>query len=292
MKTTPVKRRHVPRYPTKLQAVARPDLLRRNLPPGWRAVPEMAGAVALFLAANITAGRGADKAAGASSTAAIVAPVFDHGEGRGSTGCVAVAPPVFLSEEEAWQVIQEELAGSGVQLSEKKRAIQAVKAPLAEQVENTKGEILLQLRDPTQQPDFFSPKPDNKAPFNVDAMDPRKHIAVEFVSTDDFTRLCRPGWRTPNGGLGMSTVSTYRVKELASLVAERVKKESQEKLYFGAFYDPCGYATPKDTSRTNDPEVWKKRYEEAQAATAAESKRLLRLQVQDFVKWLQAQGAI
>jgi len=37
-----------------------------------------------------------------------VAPIFIHGDGRGSFGCVSVAPPAFLSEEEAFDVIHEE----------------------------------------------------------------------------------------------------------------------------------------------------------------------------------------
>ena len=47
---------------------------------------------------------------------AIVAPIFQHGEGRGATGCIVMSPPVFLSEEEALQVIREEMAAKGVQL--------------------------------------------------------------------------------------------------------------------------------------------------------------------------------
>ena len=46
-----------------------------------------------------------------------VAPIFKHGEGRGATGCIVVSPPVFLSEEEALQIVKEELAKHGVQLA-------------------------------------------------------------------------------------------------------------------------------------------------------------------------------
>jgi hypothetical protein len=47
----------------------------------------------------------------------VVAPIFEHGEGRGATGCVVVTFPVFLSEEEAMQVIREELAEHGIDLT-------------------------------------------------------------------------------------------------------------------------------------------------------------------------------
>ena len=39
----------------------------------------------------------------------LVAPIFEHGKGRGATGCIVIAPPVFLSEEDARQAIEEEL---------------------------------------------------------------------------------------------------------------------------------------------------------------------------------------
>ena len=87
-----VKRYRKPAYPTRLEALSRPELLKRNLPPGWHALPEMAGTVALFLAVNSTLQAADKKPAGA---AAVVAPIFEHGEGRGATGCVVVAPPVF-----------------------------------------------------------------------------------------------------------------------------------------------------------------------------------------------------
>jgi hypothetical protein len=47
---------------------------------------------------------------------AIVAPIFERGEGRGADGCMVMSPPVFLSEEAALQVIREEMAVKGVQL--------------------------------------------------------------------------------------------------------------------------------------------------------------------------------
>ncbi len=71
----------------------------------------------------------------------------------------------------------------------------------------------------------------------------------------------------------LSSVQEYETKELAQFVSEQVKKEAKEKVYFGAFYDPIAY-------------------NERGQADSTESKRLLRLQVQDFVKWLKAQGAI
>ena len=61
--------------------------------------------------------------------AAIVAPIFKHGEGRGATGCVAVSPPVFLSAEEALHVIKEELTQQGVNISDENVQFDSVSLP-------------------------------------------------------------------------------------------------------------------------------------------------------------------
>lgn len=52
MRTNPLKHYRVPVYPTRLQVLADPLILRRNIPAGWRTCAEMAGAVTVFLAAN------------------------------------------------------------------------------------------------------------------------------------------------------------------------------------------------------------------------------------------------
>jgi hypothetical protein len=49
-----------------------------------------------------------------------VAPIFEYGAGRAGDGCVVVNPPVFLSEQDAMQVIREELKKSGVVLGDEK----------------------------------------------------------------------------------------------------------------------------------------------------------------------------
>jgi len=99
-------------------------------------------------------------------------------------------------------------------------------------------------------------------------------------------------------------------------VAKKVKRQATDKLYFGAFYDPlagtldlkkrveellaAGVAMP--TNQAIDAKVQylgngKTAMMLSQPAdpllnTKSESRRLLRLQVQDFLEWLQAQGAI
>ncbi|MCZ7584672.1 MAG: hypothetical protein M5R36_15785 [Deltaproteobacteria bacterium] len=72
---------------------------------------KVAAPLLAFSIGSLNAGQatGKDKAG-----SAIVAPVFEHGEGRGSIGCVMVNGPVFLSEEEALAVIKTALEKRGL----------------------------------------------------------------------------------------------------------------------------------------------------------------------------------
>jgi hypothetical protein len=260
MKAAPVRRHRRPAYPTKLEAQSDPSLLRKNVPPAWRAVPELAGAVALFVALETAGCRPGGKSP-------VVAPLFEHGEGRGSTGCVAVAPPVFLSEEEAIQVIREEASRQGLTLS----------------------------RQPWQVPGAqFA-----DGPASVDAVDLEKKVAVKFISETAHRDLARAKrderFLAPLRGLSLSSVHPYDLPEMGRYFAARVRRQGQGKIYLGTLYDPAIRLKPdrqepnwKGMTAEEAEAAWQKPRNEARA----EAKRLLRLQVQDFVKWLQAQGAI
>jgi len=271
----PLKSYRPPRYPTRLEVLSDPDLLNRHLPPAWRNLPEMAGAVALCLAVNSTACKAQAGPPRASNTTAIVAPIFEHGEGRGAVGCVVVAPPVFLSEEEAWQVIDEELARVGVKLSQREFEVRGVKIPQRrEEWKATGGRAESKIVD----------QPGKRAPYKADRVDPAKKVVVEFVSQPDYHRL--------GGAWSWSTVQSYNFKEVAKSVAEQVKKDAKERIYFGALYDPAASSGREELRQAQTPEDWRKIWEERRKKGKAESQRLLRLQVQDFVKWLQGQGVI
>ena len=124
MKPKPVKHTHPPAYPTRSELAADGDLLKKHVPRGWRIGKGLAGAIGLFLAANVT-GCGPDSA---STTAVDPYPrlpplivleasdwtrsIFDDGKGApnnwGMLACVAITPPVFLPEDEAIRVLLEE----------------------------------------------------------------------------------------------------------------------------------------------------------------------------------------
>ncbi len=91
-------------------------------------------------------------------------------------------------------------------------------------------------------------------------------------------------------------MQNYDLPRTAHYVADRVKRDATKKVYFGTFYDPIAksleareqlpglIAEKTSPGKPPPPGPW--------ADAKAESRRLLRLQVQDFLKWLQAQGSI
>jgi len=132
MKAKPVRRYRTPRYPTKLMIVRNPELLQKSMKTLGLPHKQLAGALLIYFAAT-----------GGSSC--------DWGP---TTGCVVVVPPAYMSEEEALQVIKDELSTYGVNLSDDSADLEAVVLPVEE-----------------------------------DAVDREKNIAVEFISRSDCVEL-------------------------------------------------------------------------------------------------------
>ena len=152
MKPERVRRYGEPAYPTRPEVGDDPELLRRHVPERWRRA-DIAGVLGVFLAASLLscdeqpagprpdgapravqppAGGGPERdrmqpaEAAVEAAAAVVAPVFQHGEGRCSVGGDIIAPAAFLSEEEALQVITEELTRAGLDLSTEPHVVEGV----------------------------------------------------------------------------------------------------------------------------------------------------------------------
>ena len=112
MEVRPVKTYRRPQYPQKTAVGRDPSLLRR-IPHRWAkntAVLTALGMTLTFSACShgvspAPAGSAAPETPAGSptpaNTPAMVAPIFEHGGGSGSFGCVSVVAPYFLSEEEA-----------------------------------------------------------------------------------------------------------------------------------------------------------------------------------------------
>lgn len=286
MHASPLRSHQRPRYPTRLEIAAAPELLRR-LPARWSAQSEL-GAAALALIALVQPGCQSQPTVDKTKTApsrevagsglAIVAPIFEHGEGRSTMGCIVVAPPVFLSEEEAWQVIDEELAKHGLRFPEKEHIISGIEIPLYSSAELER----LAEGDPL-------PKPASIEPLRADRFDSHRKIALEFVSFEN------PPEKNQYWNLG--SINGLELKGEAEVLREMIATRSVERIHFAALYDPVTYGEldaagvplpPEDATEAD----WEKYRAQVNAPAKAKSKRLLGQQVRDFIAWLQAQGAI
>lgn len=275
-----------PSYPTKEQIQLHPELLR-TVPRRWARNPVVLTALSLVLSAGLTAcGTASDSilpdsnsapaasdASGASNQptagnstisaasaensasdpATLDIPIFAHGTGRGSYGCESVAPPVFLSEEEAMQVIEEECAAQGIDLSGQKTISGTFPAT-------------------STLPDSISGGASSQTytgELSLDGYSEDLGIGVEFVSTDDIL-----DWKTDTGMA--ATVEEFDLKGTAQRLADCTDNVA-------VFYDPTA---DDDLDFTGSNE---ESYVESSREQSLEE---LRAQVRDFLQWLKAQGVI
>ena len=107
------------------------QLLQKKLSTKWCAIQGVATTAALFLAINVSGCKSQQNTTtqppSTSKSIAVVAPVFEHGDGRGVTGSILTTPPVFLTEEEGLQVLRDELAEVGVELSKQAVEVNGVR---------------------------------------------------------------------------------------------------------------------------------------------------------------------
>ncbi len=270
-------------YPTKEQIQLHPELLR-TVPRRWARNPVVLTALSLVLSAGLTAcGTASDSilpdsnsapaasdASGASNqptsgnstisaensagdAATLDIPIFAHGTGRGSYGCESVAPPVFLSEEEAMQVIEEECAAHGIDLTGQK-TISGTFPATSTLPETISGGASSQTYT---------------GELSLDGYSEDLGIGVEFVSTDDIL-----DWKTDTGMA--ATVEEFDLKGTAQRLADCTDNVA-------VFYDPTA----------NDDLDFTGSNEESYVESSREqSLEELRAQVRDFLQWLKAQGVI
>jgi hypothetical protein len=285
MKTKALTSYQTPKYPTKKEVLQQPGLLRRCENERWQKIFG-AGISGVLLTGISLAGY--DKlvqvsiAKSSSDTNAVqdvnssqkakstkqakarllVAPLFEHGQGRGSTGCVAISPPMFLSEEEALVIIKEELAKNGVILNKERVTIKDINITPGKY--EGFGSFSSKLKD---------------EPLVMDLNDPNKAISVEFISSEDYHRF--------GGERSSSTVQSYDFIKVANELRRQLNSDAKDGIY-GVFYEPgAAYDIWEDTN--TPPE---KRWEKIKEQAYKSARESLREQVQDFAKWLKSEKVI
>jgi hypothetical protein len=264
----PVSRYTGPGYPTKKEVLTDPAVLK-SLPMRWNAKPAICAALTMTLVTGLfgceghviqpTAGLSGNESSKLQPAAANSFPVFEHGTGRGAYGCMMVAPPVFLSEEEALQVIREEAAAQGIHFD-------GTRTLAGDHFPATSLEY-----DEDFDPGTWG------GSLELDGYDSALNIGFEFVSQQDVVDWAKED----NVG---SSVETFDMKGTAERLADVVDNTA-------VFYDPGSDPKAFDRHRTEngDFETYYKQYEAEQKAQMIKQ---LREQVRDFLAWLAAEGVI
>ena len=309
MKIRPAKGRGEPKYPTRRQALENPELLK-SAPARWEKVPGMAallGALALC-AARPDAAAGEETPAAAAMDAAAekgeragekeirkagaaVAPILEEalaGDGRGSFGCIAVSPPSFLSEDEALELIREELEAAGLKLRDD-AVLEGVPGPTGNRVDAQivakESEVsLITYQEALDGEPVLGPR---KVRF--DWADPERGVYVEYLARRDHR-----DWK----GMDGSTVDFYDFADLAQKVSAAYGKyEAGRRTTFGVLFDPLAHPGVEDPP-VDDLTPEQRRLAEKEGKRASEeagnarAKEKLRRQARYFVEYLRGEGIL
>ena len=191
-----------------------------------------------------------------------VAPLFSHGEGLGAFGCVMVAPPAFLSEDEALSVINNVAKEYGLTFS----------APGTPEFANVLQPVTNIYRPEEKE------AADTLITLTPDFADAEHGIALEFVSTEDVI-----SWhRETNYEISVENYNTQDAAEQLSEALESAEPQPYGSVTVGVLYDPC------EVAENAEGEDW----EAVEEMSRALSVEQLSAQVRDFCEWLKSQGII
>jgi hypothetical protein len=260
LKIEPVPFYMAPKYPTKSDVLMNPAILNA-LPQRWKSLPSLCIALTLTLSSGLygcTKEDPRDKDE-SNKDLKVSVPFFAHGEGRGAYGCVMVAPAVYLSEEEALQIIREEAEAKGVNFSDTK-SIKGMNFPATNIYYGDTGYETW------------------KGSIELDGYDTDLQIGFEYVSENDVEQWAK------------KTDYWCSVSELDMMgTAERLSKVVKNT---AVFYDPGANTDAYEMDWEADSET-RQAYEDAYKSEQKElMQENLRAQVQDFLEWLIAEGII
>ena len=205
-----------------------------------------------------------------------VAPLFVHGGGQGAFGCVMVAPPVFLTENEALEVINDAAKAYGLKFAaEGCPEFSGVLEPITNMYD--------QERDFSQQ-SYITMMPD--------FADAEHGVAIEYVSSEDVS-----DWHQDTGL--ETSVGTYETKDAAQQLSDAFASAIDTNYTVntaGVLYDPCELADESELQLSEmSDEQWnefEQRLDEFQQQSREMSEAQLKKQAVDFFEWLKKQGVI
>ena len=272
MEIKPINQSKNPNYPILEYYVENPEILARNIPNRWIKNKYIATSISVFvLCGNASCGQKLNfkdieiattlKGGNLISSSETkennkdtikIAPIFAHGKGSGATGCVVMSPPVFISEDEARQIIFNALAAENILFDTANCPIIKFQAP------------------PIADECFgFHDKKDTSVAnveLEMDAYNAEYNLAIQFVSTKDFFKF-----RSDNEC--WSSVQGFDTKKAATFIREELNANGNSNAV--VFYDPI-------TRIVHDEN---KNWDASKKQAKNEAKELLLAQVNDFIEW-------
>lgn len=242
----------------------------------------------------------ADRAAFATTVAPILQKAMDE-DGRGAFGCVAVDPPVILSENEALNLIEQEFAKAGVKLRDSYRLTGFTRtrtdwsAPRrADAPKEDSWAIIGGDGDPGR------PQKTEPGSWVFDLATEDGSILLEYLSTADHHKL-----EDSQPGVWSSATSYNFPRRIERFRTELSTRTDGDPVTVGLFFDPMarGVVYDRETyerhpkpgsalAALSEEEFkaldWEKRRELLQR----DARELLREQVRFFLDWARKEGKL
>ena len=301
MRVRPLSHYKSPEYPEREIFISHPEMLTGSVPLAWKRKTMVAGALAACVAGSLSnvqctrsdktgkapamandkePGRkaAAQKKTKAKKIPAGVAPVFFHGKGSGAVGCIVMNPPVFLTEDDAYQVIFEEFEKQGIVFDKKDFPVNDIIFDKRAAILNKKG-------------DKAGTRITGTTSLVLDAFSTKHNLGIEYISQMDYEKL---------GGV-VSTSSVHEIDLIEAAHRLKDKLEKHGKINAVIFYDPMVYMKSFSYKECDDEYLAAHpgdRYEELRQAqkycdskadqeykkATEKAKELLRAQVRDFLQ--------
>lgn len=136
MELRAVKNINKPKYAIMEQYAIEPKRLLKHVPKSWLKNEIIAGALSVFVLGSCTSADKSNNSKANNPQSYVlsdfinqingkkvqvkekmkIAPIFAHGEGSGAIGCISMSSPVFISEEEAREIIFDALSEKGLEV--------------------------------------------------------------------------------------------------------------------------------------------------------------------------------
>lgn len=278
MEIKPVIQQKAPNYPTIERYIENPGMLAQHMPAKWIKNKIAATSLATFILCGIPEKE--SRQATITETAihqnaennkpeltqnepadsVHVAPVFAHGEGAGASGCVVMSPPVFISEQEALDLIFGKLKEEGF----------IIETQNTDSISFKSDQIAISCISDEE----MKKKPKVDVVIKLDGYDKTRNFAIEYVSYYDYELFAEKENRY------WCSVAEYKTKEAAEIIRENMVKNNT--MNSVVFYDPI----------TNAEYLRGQSWEKSEEDAIENSKNELLAQVTDFINWVKKEGLI